>query len=504
MKLNLDIISDYLPKSFEVQRFGPVSKGLTLNLPMFYAAGYEIERDRLYIARSETLPKKPPKRAVVVCHDQRPPQEWVDHGCQILRISNCPSLFFVLNEINRIYEYFNEWDNKLRTELEAEDDFDIKTILNLGSMVLENPITVANGNMLKIFGTELVSHGDSDGFDILESNKHESVSSEMIKDACRLERIIKEPYMSQVTIDGKRNYCKNLYPSGYFAGCISINELNRPFRNSDFPLADHFFDYFQKAYAKYLRRKPYIELPGTAALKNLLNGIPLSSEELEEIELKEGEFWTCFKLKNMQTMNFLPVEYMCTSLNTLLPGRMYAVIDADEILGLLKLEFDEDILPQNTLDTFDAYLNRMGYIGGLSEAFFDIYQTGIYKKQADFALEIGSQSGEKKQIFRFSEYILQYILTRYDGAFPVKHLCPKGLLSLHKHSDESNIDLLQTLDTYLKNEMRITGTANELYLHRSSLVYRLNKIKKLLAVDLDDPDVRLYLRVCLYLMKNGI
>nr|WP_279380137.1 helix-turn-helix domain-containing protein [Sporosalibacterium faouarense] len=63
-------------------------------------------------------------------------------------------------------------------------------------------------------------------------------------------------------------------------------------------------------------------------------------------------------------------------------------------------------------------------------------------------------------------------------------------------------DYVETLDTYLKNEMRPTKTADELFLHRSSLSKRLKKISKLLDADLDDPDVRLYLRICLYLFRK--
>ncbi len=505
MELNLDIICDHLPKTLKIQRFGPICRNLCLNLPILYENGCEFEEGRLYVTNGDRLPKRPPKKGLaVVCVDQRPPQEWVDNNCQILLISNSPSLFFVFNKINKIYEKFNVWDSKLRDELEAEDDFDIKKLLKTGTMILENPILVANSTMLAIFGTELVSAKDSADFDVVESSNYKPVPSEMIKDACRLERVIKEPYISSVATDGKKSYCSNLYQSGYFAGCISVTEANRPFKYSDFPLANHFFAYFQKAFAKYLKQIPPIELPGTAALKDLLNGIPLSTQEQDELVLGEEECWMCFKMKNTQTINYLPIEYMCTTITTLMPGRIYAVINEDEILGLLKLHSKENAATQKTLKLFEEVLDKMGYIAGLSNEFFSINQTGIYMKQADYAVEVGSQTDSNSHVFYFGELILQYMLTRFNGEFPVECLFSKGLISLIEHDKHSNTDYIQTLDIYLKNEMSITQTSNELFLHRSSLLSRLDKIRKLLDADLDDPDVRLYIRICLYLLTSGI
>ncbi|QSX07669.1 helix-turn-helix domain-containing protein [Alkalibacter rhizosphaerae] len=490
MKLNLDIICDYLPNSISIQRFGPLKEDLVLDFPMLYETGCDVDDNHLYIARSETLPKNPPsEKMALVCLGKGLPQGWVDKNCQILLISNGLSLFYVINEINKIYERFSNWDNQLRDALEDDDHFDMKKILKIGTTILENPIVVVNERMLNIFYTNT-----------MEGENNSLIDSEMIKDACRLERVIKEPYLSAVTVDGKQCYCNNLFPFGQFAGCISVSEQNRPFKKSDFPLANHFFVYFQKGFAKYIQKKPFVESPGTTALKNLLKGIPLSLEESKELERKEGECFVCFKLKNLRTTNYLPIEYMCTSLNMLFLGRIFALIDEKEIFGIIKSYDAGSKETEDLLNSLEEYLERMNYVAGLSNDFTDIDQTVIYKKQANYALDVGRQSSDQKYIYRFNDHVLSYVLTRYDGTYPAEYLYPRELLALKDHT-ESNVDLMETLDSYLRNEMNISRTSEEMFLHRSSLTYRLNKIKKILNMDLDDPDVRLYLRVCLHLMK---
>ncbi|MFR3031599.1 MAG: helix-turn-helix domain-containing protein [Blautia sp.] len=49
-------------------------------------------------------------------------------------------------------------------------------------------------------------------------------------------------------------------------------------------------------------------------------------------------------------------------------------------------------------------------------------------------------------------------------------------------------DYFHTLKVYLDHHMNAVQTAKELYIHRSTFLYRLDKIKQALCSDLDDPD----------------
>ena len=56
----------------------------------------------------------------------------------------------------------------------------------------------------------------------------------------------------------------------------------------------------------------------------------------------------------------------------------------------------------------------------------------------------------------------------------------------------SNLYLLRT---YLIHERNISQTAKLLYMHRNSVIYRISRIRELLNVDLDNPDIRLLLLI---------
>ncbi|MEG0856337.1 MAG: PucR family transcriptional regulator ligand-binding domain-containing protein [Terrisporobacter sp.] len=52
---------------------------------------------------------------------------------------------------------------------------------------------------------------------------------------------------------------------------------------------------------------------------------------------------------------------------------------------------------------------------------------------------------------------------------------------------DKNFDLLKTLRFYLKNNCNLINTSKEMFIHRNTLIYRLNKIKNILNDNLEDP-----------------
>jgi purine catabolism regulator len=57
--------------------------------------------------------------------------------------------------------------------------------------------------------------------------------------------------------------------------------------------------------------------------------------------------------------------------------------------------------------------------------------------------------------------------------------------------------LLETLEVYFAHNGNALRAAQQLHLHRNSMLYRLRRVSELLGQDLEDPDVRLALQVAL-------
>ena len=73
-----------------------------------------------------------------------------------------------------------------------------------------------------------------------------------------------------------------------------------------------------------------------------------------------------------------------------------------------------------------------------------------------------------------------------------------ALKTLKSHDAEKNSSLYETLFHFLINERNTQRTAQALHIHKNSMLYRLNQIRELVDLDLDNPELRLYLILSYY------
>ena len=96
--------------------------------------------------------------------------------------------------------------------------------------------------------------------------------------------------------------------------------------------------------------------------------------------------------------------------------------------------------------------------------------------QAKIALQFGTRKYPDKRMHPFNDISFDYILDQATKKLPGYMLCHERLLRC-----------------YMDNHCNVVQTARELFIHRSTLLYRLEKIKEILESDLSSPDEILYL-----------
>lgn len=142
-------------------------------------------------------------------------------------------------------------------------------------------------------------------------------------------------------------------------------------------------------------------------------------------------------------------------------------------------------------------------IGSETENIQDYY---VSYQQAVQALNIVSSRFENTGYSLFKDLGSYTILHHLDRSTAIDLFVQSQLGPLIKYSEGKNIDLFNTLHVFLQNNGNVKGTAEELYIHRSSLLYRLERIEILLDAELNDAEVRFNLMMALkiYDMNGGI
>ena len=126
-------------------------------------------------------------------------------------------------------------------------------------------------------------------------------------------------------------------------------------------------------------------------------------------------------------------------------------------------------------------------------------------KEAQIAIEVG-------KVFDTEKYIISYEnlgIGRLIYQLPTT-LCEMFLQEVFKKNPIDSLDkeTLFTINKFFENNLVLSETARKLFVHRNTLVYRLEKIKKLTGLDLREFDDAITFKVALmvkkYLASRGI
>lgn len=137
---------------------------------------------------------------------------------------------------------------------------------------------------------------------------------------------------------------------------------------------------------------------------------------------------------------------------------------------------------------------------GISLLFSDVTKLYVGYRQAEAASNIGKRRDTDGVAYFYSKYYLEDMLEHYADTMPLEDTYTHYLDRLMDDNNSvcSNIKLLYY---FLCSERNISLTAKHVHMHRNSVIYRIQKIQDILALDLDDPDVRLRLMISFKILE---
>ena len=101
-------------------------------------------------------------------------------------------------------------------------------------------------------------------------------------------------------------------------------------------------------------------------------------------------------------------------------------------------------------------------------------------------------STETKTAYEFSQELM--VLLREKEIDPMLLVHP-AIPILEEHDKTHENELSKTLETLIEKRGNITQAAEALFIHRTTLFRRMNQIKELTGLDLDDSDLMLELQL---------
>ena len=123
-------------------------------------------------------------------------------------------------------------------------------------------------------------------------------------------------------------------------------------------------------------------------------------------------------------------------------------------------------------------------------------------KEARIALEVGKVFDKERNVISYENLgigrLIYQLPTTLCEAFLQEVFNRGSLESLESRDDDTQ---MKTVRAFFENNLNVSKTAESLYVHRNTLVYRLEKIRKLTGLDLREFDHAVTFKVALMVKK---
>ena len=412
----------------------------------------------------------------------------VEAGCYNLMVVDGSSVVEMHNEIQDIFDYFNQIDSELMNAILQEKE--LQFVLDICARFFDNPVYIMDAAQKLIsFSSNLVDpewkNIESTGYvgvDVVNSLKkldQLGLDLHMVK----LESI--PPFLNAV-----------IYDNAEKVGLVGVRQHYSKISENQLSLLKYIAEVLttvvsKENYARYVKAG-FMSRFMIDMLKSTDFEISFIMHNLAQVGWKIDDDYYIFKIQpDPKDIAGGTVKYSGELIKDLFPGSV--LLSMGDVLALaVNLRTCSDMLPE-AFDKLDAFLQKRNFSCGVSMLFKDFSHLNEQYKLASAAIDIGSMVNPSKRLFHYEDYVMMHIVSLCNESINVRILCHREAIRLHEYDSETGNNYFYCLYVYLKNEKSLLLSSKQLNIHRSTLIYRLGKISELISVDLSDQRVRIHL-----------
>lgn len=169
------------------------------------------------------------------------------------------------------------------------------------------------------------------------------------------------------------------------------------------------------------------------------------------------------------------------SISCIYMDEIFVYINCDDYSETVKIRNDIEEL----MDKFIGKYHNLRIIGGIGQIGRNLEEVRQSYNEARQAMATEKRN---KQIFisLFSELGIIRLLVNTNNDKDLKKFCRCTLKPLIESDNTHNTEYVRTLKAYLNCNCNLMKAAETLYIHRNTIVYRIEKIRTLMNIDFND------------------
>lgn len=497
MKLPVCYILDKVHDDLEGIGLEDREAGYLVGRPLFYEGEELLEQGRLYLSDG-SFPD---------AGRQETGAFWIGRskGFHRFYLKEGKSIYILSNRIQRLFEEAEEWYIRMRQCSEAKGT--VMDILELAGQYLPYYMAVMEPDFLIMErvlsdGTaDADIHGDS-GY--LKMGIVNRLKQDEFYDAVET---YEKPFVYEGRGIEERFLCVNLLENGVFRGRINMREN----QGGGFYPWDAFFlecvrDVILPVFLKESRQKEEAKQQ-REFVRLILEGEQSSQDGLEQFWIDTGwpqrGKYLCiyFKLQTQQQGREL-ADYYAKELEYLV--RQSICVPYENYIFMLHSILEDTEKETGNFDRLNYFIRESDLRMGMSRIYTDVTKSFYAGKQAQIALDYGSLHLPKQWKYRYDEVVLQYLSACCIKELPAEYVGSEALIVLKRRDMERDSRLWETLVCYVKSGFNMVQTAKKLFIHRGTLIYRLNQIQEITEIKWEGWKDKMYLAWSVFLMDQDM
>jgi purine catabolism regulator len=132
---------------------------------------------------------------------------------------------------------------------------------------------------------------------------------------------------------------------------------------------------------------------------------------------------------------------------------------------------------------------------GVGQLYNDLLSIPRSYREAQHAVKIGRALNGPNTIACFAELGIYRMLLQFAQTQNPNEFFCEALQRLLEYDQQADKELVKTLTAFLECNGNLTETSDRLFIHRNTLKYRLERIRDITQIDLDDSENRLMLHL---------
>lgn len=502
MKLTDNILLSCMKKQFSIKHLHTTGVSGKLRGPLLYEKGELPENGWVYVTQDSSflqLINEIPQETFWIFLEG----EAIPEGCAGVILEGSLNIGSVMNDIRKIFEYYEAWEEKL-WKIQT-DQGRVQELLQASLPIFGNPIMVVgvDFSLHSLASTTTLPKE----YRIFESGKEQmDYINTIVQNEHLLEKNDAEtPFLLPGHLTGYRSITLNIFQDEQLAYRMILLEYRNPLDECHKDLLE-----ILKPYVQYLlyyklsgRQRKNETLP--KLFKKILTDRTLdymeASHQLSTLGWKQNHQYLClvYKMKYLDQRNYT-ANAICNYMEEHFQHICSFILENDVVtfFNLTLLEMN----PEEIADSLNQFIRDSFLQAGYSRAMTGHFNLRRQYVQSCLALDVGSRKNPYMWIHQFNQIAFTYILEQVTKKLPGHMVCHEKLLVLKEIDEANGTEYMKTLRTYLDLHKNAVQSANALFIHRSTFLYRLDKIKEIMGTNLEDPEELLYLSLSFYLLDQ--